>query len=443
MAPEDLVALQPAQLGVSGRLQANFRVEALPSAVEVETGSGRWLNVASDDLLGLGTDPRVKEALLSAARKVGLGRPVQSHLRDELQDRLQATLGHRCAVVGALGSTLQAVPSWRFAVDARSRGLVPEAPSVNSADEAEPLLSEQGLLGVVVEVVHPREGDLAPLLSYAEACQRAGGTLVAVDLLGLGTLGAGGAGACEHLGLVGPEALRLSALGVGLPGRGVVLWGPAGLVAELEAQLEPPLLAPLGATTKALEILAAEPHRRARALDVAGQLLGGLRQLGLDTGPCVTPWIPVWIGSADLARAWLGALGEAGLAARAWLGPGNSRLLLSMAATASDDQVGQALEVLGRTARKVGLVLTPRPATSPLLARPGSFATGTACAPHWFSHAAEPGQTEEAEPGPEHPLRDRLLDAVETVTWRASNASGRTLRRTAEALRALLGRRRG
>jgi len=438
------MALQPAQLGAGGRLEVNFVVEALPSAVEVETGQGRWLNAAAEDLLGLGSDPRVREALLAASRKLGLGRPARSALRTELEERLQAFLGQPCAVVGGLGSALEAVPSWRLAVEARSRGLVPEATSVGSAEEAEPLLSVQGLLGVVVEVVHPREGDLAPLLPYAEVCQRAGGTLVAVDALGLGTLGATGAGACEHLGLTSAQALRLSALGGGLPGRGVVLSGPRELVAELAAQLEPPLLAPLAATARALEILAAEPHRRARALDVAGALLGGLRQLGLDTGPSVTPWIPVWVGSAGLARDWLAALADAGVAARAWLGPGNSRLLLSMAATATDEQVAHVLELVARSARKVGVRLAPLPrAGPPLLARPGSFATGAPCPPHWFAHPLETEVAEEAEPPAVHPLRDRVLDAVETLTWRASNASGRSLKRTADALRTLLARRRG
>jgi 8-amino-7-oxononanoate synthase len=438
------MALQPAQLRAGGRLRANFRVESLPSAVELETGQGRWLNAAADDVLGLGSDPRVREALLAASRKLGLGRPAQSQLREELEARLTAFLGQRCGVVAGLGSALEAVPSWRLAVDARSRGLVPEATSVATAEQAEPLLAGQGLLGVVVEAVHPREGDLAPLLAYADVCQRSGGTLVAVDPLGLGTLGATGGGACEHLGLASPEALRLQVLGSGVPGRGVVLTGPGDLVGELAALLDPPLLAPLAATSKALEILGAEPHRRSRALDVAAQLLGGLRQLGLDTGPSVTPWIPVWVGSAALAGQWLDALAEAGVAARAWLGPGNSRLLLSMAATATDDQVAHTLELLGRTARKVGLRAAPAPLTGPaLVARPGSFASGVPCPAHWFAYAQEPEDLEEAEPALAHPVRERLLDAVETLTWRASNASGRSLRRTADALRALLARRRG
>jgi 8-amino-7-oxononanoate synthase len=438
------MALHPAQLGAGGRLETNFRVESLPSAVEVETGQGRWLNAAAEDLLGLGSDPRVREALLGATRRLGLGRPAQSQLRAELEARLAGWLGPGCAVVGGLGSTLEAVPSWRLAVDARSRGLAPAATSVGSAEEAAPLLSGQGLLGVMVEAVHPREGDLAPLLAYDEVCRRAGATLVAVDPLGLGTLGATGAGACEHLGLDAPDALRISALGAGIPGRGVVLAGPSELVRELAAQLEPPLLAPLAATSRAVEILAAEPHRRARALDVAGLLLGGLKQAGLDTGPSVTPWVPVWVGSAGVARAWLDALGEAGIAARAWLGPGNSRLLVSMAATATDDQVAHVVELLARTARKVGLRASPIPPSGPpLLARPGSFASGAPCPRHWFGRHLDEATVEEAEPGPDHPLRDRLLDAVETLTWRASSASGRSLRRTADALRTLLARRRG
>jgi hypothetical protein len=39
-------------------------------------------------------------------------------------------------------------------------------------------------------------------------------------------------------------------------------------------------------------------------------------------------------------------------------------------------------------------------------------------------------------------MRERVFDTVETLTWRATNVSSQSIRRTTEALRSLIDRRR-
>ena len=53
---------------VRGRIKLNCRVDAVPSASEVESDGARLLMASTDDLLGLGSDARVREAAQAALR---------------------------------------------------------------------------------------------------------------------------------------------------------------------------------------------------------------------------------------------------------------------------------------------------------------------------------------------------------------------------------------
>ena len=429
-------------LSREGRLVTNCRVDGVPSAAELESAGAHWLNGSTDDVLGLASDPRVREAFQTALKKVGLHRPVHSRLRDELEEQLGALLGRPAGVVNDLSSALRALPTWRFAVDARSDEMVVDGTRVASPDEAGGVLRQGSLLGLIVEAVHPREGDLAPLPRYAEECDRAHATLVTVDPLGLGALGATGGGACQHLAISSPFSLSLASLGAAVPGCGAVVAGAETLVATLKGQLDPPPAAPMAATLKALEVLKSEPQRRTRMFDVAQMLLDGLGERALDTGPAVTPWIPVWAGDALLAQRWLDALAEVAVAARAYLVPGASRLLLSVSATTSDGQVAQILEALDKTAKKLGVPLAPSSGARVEVARPGSYATAAPCSPRWLSPQRRAPSEPEDPSAPPGGLRDRVFDVVETLTWRATNASGIPIRWTADAVRTWFDRRR-
>lgn len=433
------------QIDRGGRLVSNCVVDAVPSAAEVDSRGARWLNVSTDDVLGLAADARVREAFHAAVRKLGLHAAPHSQLQHDLESRLAVFLRRPSVLVAAdLASVLRCLPTWRCAVDGRSRALADDATSVVSADEAEVLLATQGVSGVIVEALHPHEGDLAPLPRYAEICDRFRATLIVHDPRGLGAIGPTGGGVVEHLAVRDQVTLEIASLGGALPGAGVVVSGDPEVISVLRGQLEAPLAAQLAATSRALEIAMNEPQRRARLFDVAQRTIVALRALGFDTGPTVTPWVPLWLGDQALCQQWLGALAEAAIATRAWVAPGSSRLLLSLPATATDAQVTAVVEAFARVGRKLKIPEAPAHvrSTTPVIARPGTYSLAAPCGPHWLASATvhEPGEDVQAKESP--PLRARVLDAVETLTWRASNASGRSLRRTADALRAVFDRSR-
>ncbi|MEW5737697.1 MAG: hypothetical protein AB1938_02160 [Myxococcota bacterium] len=428
------------------RVVGNARVDSAPGAAEIESDGARLINVSTGDLLGLGGDARVREAAQAALRRYGLARPERSRAQEELEDRLRGLLGvEAVAVVDGPAAALACLAEAGVVVEARSLSLLPGALAVTSPEEAERALSS-GATAMVVSAVDRHTGELLPLHRYAEASQRAGASLVVVDQLGLGVLGPGGLGAVESLGLQDQVTLQLAFLGEAIPGAGVALAGPQALVAALRRCGAPPAPASLAATSRALQLATTEGPRRARVFDVAQQMIDGLRGLGLDTGPCVTPWIPVWMGDESLCEQWLRALADLNVACRGLMARSRSRLLLSLAATATDAQVDSALESFGKVARKLEPpALAPEWTGPVLLARPGSFALATPCAPRWRPPA--PATPTPPVPKLEAPvavgLRDRIFDAVETLTWRATNRRGGRLGLPgAEALKALLDRRR-
>lgn len=430
-----------------GRVVGNVRVDAAPAAAEVESDGARLLNAGATDLLGLASDARVREALQAALRKNGLNRAPRSRAQEELEERLARLLGAAATVVlDDAGSALSCLDGLGALVDAHARWLVPGGVPVASPEDAERALAVARGAPLVVGAVDELAGDLSPLHRFAEATQRAGAPLVVIDPVGLGVLGPAGLGAVDSLGLSDQVALHGLFLGHAVPGSGAVFAGPLPLVDALRAAGRAPPVASLAATSRALELATTEAPRRARAFDVAQQLVDGLRGLGFDTGPCVTPWIPAWMGDEALAEQWLRALADQGVACRGLLAGERSRLLVSMAATATDAQVDAVLGAFEKVARKLKPPELDAAWRGPvLLARPGSFALATPCAPHWREPlaAALPPPVVEPPPAPVASLRARLFDAVETLTWRATNVRGTKLGLPGgEALKALLDRRR-
>jgi len=430
------------------RVVSAVRVDAAPSAVEVESDGARLLNASTADLLGLGVDPRVREALQATLRKLGVASAGPSGPLEDLEARLAGLLATEAAAVldepGAVVACLEAI-----AVTVEAPGHAPhrDGLTVASPEEAGRALALAPGAPLLVDAVAEHTGALAPLHRYAEVAQRAQAPLVVIDPLGLGVLGPNGLGAAEALGLADQATLQVFRLGGAIPGMGAVVAGPRAVVDALRSCGRPPPAALLAASSRALQLATAEAPRRARAFDVAQALLDGLRRLGLDTGPCVTPWIPVWTGNEVLAEQWLKALADAGIAARALLAGTRSRLLIALAATATDAQVTAVLDAFAKVARKLKPAELDAAWRGPvLLARPGSFALATPCAPHWQEAAAPEAPAAPSappEPPPAERLRDRLFDAVETLTWRVTNRRGGKLGLPGgEALKALLDRRR-
>lgn len=436
--------------GLRGRVVGNARIDALPSANEIESDGSRLIVTSTDDLLGLGNDARVREAVAAAMRRFGLSRVDDSKILRELEERAAALLGAPgCVVVENEEALVGLFPTWRMVSHVRAHRPALDTVPVATPEEAEAELGRSGMMAMVIEALHLLEGDLEQTPRYAEVCQRRHAALLVIDDA-LGVLGPQGGGAVEHLSLQDQVDLRIVPFARAIPGQGALVLGGAALTSTIRGALSTPPTALLAGSLKALEIVAAEPARRARLFDVAQRLMQGLRTRGFDTGPCVTPWVPLWLGDEALCEQWLAALAEAGLYCRGWLAGPRSRLLISAPATLTDGQITQTLEIFDRLSRKLQLPQMASMRTeAPALARPGSYAMAAPATLQWTTVDRFERRPVGSERPPAPPstvenlsLKDRVSEAVETMTWRAASVGGSQLRRGAEALRAVIDRRR-
>lgn len=417
-------------------------------------GGRRALCFATDDALGLSADPRVKEAALAATRRYGTQGGRDLALQHELEQRLAAFVGREQVVVASdAGSLLHPLGALSdVCLGAVRRPCWPSSTLASGMRQAfDPDVLETELAAdleaaklVVAPSVHPDEGDLSPLPRINELCHRFGAALLVDETWGFGTLGKTGAGGAELL--LGSDVSPMLVFGFegALASRGVALAGPAEVVRAIrEGVPEGARSAPaqLGAALKAIEIIAAEAGRRARLFDASARLMAGVRAMGLDTGPSVTPRVPVWVGDEVRCDRLAQALLEAGVWCRAVLVPAKARLVLLPQATHSDDQIDQALEIIERVARKGGLLPEARPLAVPAveMARPDRFVLAAASAPHWHDGEVAPTRSASAATAG---MASRVFAAVETLTWRATNLRGSDVRKMIELPRALLKRRR-
>ena len=396
-----------------------------PGAVDVD---GRPLiDARSDDALGLATDPRVRDAAIAASRRFGLrGGDVTSATLD-FEARFAHVHRREAAVFFASSAAMHD--------SLRQVGLVTSSHPTSGVDL------------VMTEGLRRADGAIEALAELDPACASVSAGLWIDDSLAFGVLGATGAGTSEHLNVDLADSLLSVDLAASLAGAGVVVAGPRAFVDVLRALRFPEAVPPAStaaASTRALELIAAEPQRRERLFDIAELVHREFAKEHLDTGPSVTHRIPVWVGEWRLAEDAVAACAADGVLVDALEPfPDGARLLISCQATHSDAQVAQLVETVTKVARRASFPRTaPRESSGLGLARPGSFSRQRPAGPHW-----QPRQpTQVAEPSPARSSarsQSSIFEALETITWRTTQKRAgdiaRLLERT-EALRRLVRR---
>ncbi len=406
-------------------------------AGELEWKGRRVLNAASHDLLGLGTDPRVREAALAAIRRYGSAPPGYARVHHELADRLAQALGRPAAVVASSFERLL-LPLFEASEAIRLEPRAAESLQVlarlSSVAPLGDLEEELAHPLVVAAGVAPMEGDIAELPKLDAFARRNQGALLVDESHALSLLGANGLGAADHLGV---DAPLLGGTLHGLAAQGAFLAGPKPVIDFLSASLGPhalPAVPAAAAAAKVLEIATQEPARRARLWDATAKLKQMLHVAGFDTGPSVTHRIPLWVGDESRGERLAHELLEAGVRVHLHAPPGRARLVVNAQAVHSDGQLEQIAALLEKHARSLGVIEGARPASPPpvLLARPGTFLTVAPTSPRWSPtpKAPEPPQgLKDLLRLPSRAVMNQLFDTVETLTWRAAQLGSTDLKR--------------
>ena len=356
----------------------------------VEVGGRRLVNLCSNDYLGLAADPRLVDGAASAARREGAGAgaarlvagdlPVHGALERRLADfkKTEAALlfssGYHAnaGVLAALADREDAIFSDRLnhasIVDGcrLSFARTLRYPHCDLAALARLLAETKARRKLVVtDAVFGMDGDAAPLAQLAELCDRHAAMLYVDEAHATGILGPTGAGWAEAEGVTERVDALMGTLGKALGSFGAFVAGSSRLADWLTSRARtfvfttalPP--AACGAALAALDVVAAEPERRARLGALSQRMKEGLGELGFDMGRVVAPIFPVVLGEEAVALEASRRLRERGYFARAIRPPtvpsGTSRLRVSLTAGHTAEQVDGFLsalrEVLGELRR--------------------------------------------------------------------------------------------
>ena len=358
---------------------------------EVIVDGKRVLMIGSNNYLGLTTDPRVRRASIEAVKRYGtsctgsrfLNGTLRMHL--ELEERLAAFVGKEAALVFSTGyQTNLGVISCLV-----GRGDVVVADKDDHASIVDGCLLALGemrrfshndlthldrvLSGidekvgrmVVVDGVFSMGGDLAPLPGLIEVCRAHGARLMVDDAHSLGIMG-GGRGTAAHFGVTEHVDLIMGTFSKSFASLGGFIAGDDDVVHYIQHHARSLIFSAsmpasnVAAVLAALDIMENEPERVERLWAVTERMRAGLKTLGFNMGPSVTPIIPIVTGDqATTILAWKKCF-DAGLYTNPVLPPAvpvdSCLLRTSYMATHTDEQIDRALEIFARVGKDLELI---------------------------------------------------------------------------------------
>jgi 8-amino-7-oxononanoate synthase len=358
---------------------------------EVVIDGRRILMIGSNNYLGLTTDPRVRQASIDAVHRYGTSCTGSRFLNGTL--RLHKDLEARLADFVAKESALVFSTGYQVNLGVIS-GLVERDDVVicdkddhasivdgcmlalgemrrfahNDLDHLERVLkgidSKSGTM-VVVDGVYSMGGDLAPLPEMIPILKKYGARLMVDDAHSLGVMG-GGRGTAAHFGVTGDVDLIMGTFSKSFASLGGFIAGAEDVIHYIQHHARSLIFSAsmpasnVAAVLAALDIMEAEPERIQRLWQVTERMRAGLKALGFDMGPSVTPIIPIIVGDRERTLiAWKMCF-EAGLYTNPVFAPAvppdRGLLRTSYMATHTDDQIDRALNILGEVGRELGLI---------------------------------------------------------------------------------------
>jgi 8-amino-7-oxononanoate synthase len=352
---------------------------------EVRLGKRKVLMFGSNDYLALISHPKIQEAAVQAIKKYGSGCSGSRLLNGtlDLHVKLEAELAaftHKQAAI-IFGTGFQANYATLSALTEKGDVMICDhnlhaslvegalrspARTVrfrhNDLEHFERCLEncppEERIL-VVSEGVFSMEGDIADLRGILKLAKPYGARVYVDEAHGIGVLGATGAGAAEHLGVLDDVDIVMGTFSKSLASVGGFIAGDRTVIDYLKHTARPFVFsaslpaASVAAVAAALQIMKKEPERRQRLLRIASLLRDELRARGFSVLPGETAIVPVVIpNEMDLCRLCKALLAE-GIYINPVLRPAAAQNLLRISCTAAhtEKHVDRLVTTLARVAR--------------------------------------------------------------------------------------------
>jgi 8-amino-7-oxononanoate synthase len=290
-----------------------------PQGATIALAGQSLVNFGSNDYLELAADPRLAAAATAAIAAEGLGSGAspliagQSETHARLEQRLAEFEGTEAALLFPSGfaANLAAVsalagPGDVVFSDAKNHASIWDGCRLSRADvrayphadwrQLETLLGRASAYRrrlIVSDSLFSMDGDLAPLEELADVGRRHEAMLLIDEAHATGVFGQRGRGAAEHLGVEDGVTARVGTLSKALGCSGGFISGSRDLIDYVINRGRPYIYstaapaAIAAAAMAALDIVAAEPHRRRELLQRAASLRQRLAAQGWTLGPSV------------------------------------------------------------------------------------------------------------------------------------------------------------
>ncbi|WP_341775219.1 glycine C-acetyltransferase [Staphylococcus hyicus] len=361
---------------------------------EIKINEKTYINLSSNNYLGLATNEDLKTAAKKAIDSHGVGagavRTINGtlDLHDELEQTLAKFKGTEAAIAYQSGfncnmAAISAVMNKNDAIlsDELNHASIIDGCRLSKAKiirvkhsdmddlrEKAKEAVESGQYNKVMYItdgVFSMDGDVAKLPEIVEICEPLGIMIYVDDAHGSGVMGKG-AGTVKHFGLQDKVDFQIGTLSKAIGVVGGYVAGSQQLIDWLKAQSRPFLfstsLAPgdTKAITEAVNKLMASTELHDKLWDNAKYLKDGLSKLGFDIGDSETPITPVIIGDEKKTQEFSKRLMDEGVYVKSIVFPtvprGTGRVRNMPTAAHTKDMLDQALEVYERVGKELNVI---------------------------------------------------------------------------------------
>lgn len=378
----------------------HFRLRVLEDEqAPVCTFDGRKvINLASNNYLGLTTHPKLREAALEATRKYGVGsgavRTIAGTMRIhmELEEKIArfknveacvvfqsgfaANAGTVSAVLGKDDFIISDQLNHASIIDgarlSKAKILVFRHKDIGHAEEQLASIKHQpGRKLLISDGVFSMDGDIGSLPQLCDLAEKYGAIMMVDDAHASGVLGRNGRGTIDHFNVHGRVDIQVGTLSKAIGALGGYVCGSRDLIDFLYHRARPFLFStshpPSVAATciAAFDVLQQEPERIEKLWENTRFWKKELGLLGFDIGgnttpASETPITPIIIGEGKLTMDFSRELFQGGVLGTGITFPtvpeGKARIRTIMSATHKKAELDQALEVLKKVGKRMGIL---------------------------------------------------------------------------------------
>jgi glycine C-acetyltransferase len=356
------------------------------------------INLASNNYLGLTAHPKLREAAIQATKDYGVGsgavRTIAGTMKIhmELEEKIAAFKNVEACVVfqsgfAANAGTVSAILGKEDFIlsDELNHASIIDGARLSRAKikvfrhkdtaHAEELLkevaNEPGRKLLITDGVFSMDGDIGPVDKLCDLADKYGAIMMVDDAHASGVLGRNGRGSIDHFHCHGRVDVQVGTLSKAIGALGGYVCGSRDLIDFLYHRARPFLFStshPPSVTATciaAFDLLEQEPERIDRLWDNTRYFKAELGSLGFDIGGVTTPAsetpiTPIIVGDGRRTMDFSKALFDSGVMATGIAFPtvpeGKARIRTIMTSEHTREQIDQALDILEKTARRLGIL---------------------------------------------------------------------------------------